>query len=125
MSKKKKRKQQTSKQEYNNEEESMQEERNNRLCRKKFRSQACHLSAMSECSLVQLCPTLCGPMDCSTGGSSVHGIFPARTIPNPNGLPFPPPEDLPNSGIKPTSLASSTPQADSLLLRHRGNPYQP
>ena len=28
----------------------------------------------------QSCPTLCDPMDCSLPGSSVHGIFPARTL---------------------------------------------
>ena len=27
---------------------------------------------------VQLCPTLCNPTDCSTPGSSVHGIFPGE-----------------------------------------------
>ena len=28
----------------------------------------------------QSCPTLCEPMDCSLPGSSVHGIFQARTL---------------------------------------------
>ena len=33
------------------------------------------------CVLVsQVCPTLCDPMDCSLPGSSVHGIFQARTL---------------------------------------------
>ena len=31
-------------------------------------------------SWVQLCPTLCDPMDCSLPGSSVHGIFQARIL---------------------------------------------
>ena len=39
-------------------------------------------------------------MDCSPPGFSVHGIFQARIL---SGLPFPPPGDLPDSGIKPTS----------------------
>ena len=30
--------------------------------------------------LLQLCPTLCDPMDCSPPGSSVHGILQARTL---------------------------------------------
>ena len=30
------------------------------------------------CSIMQLCLTLCGPVDCSLQGSSVHGIFQAR-----------------------------------------------
>ena len=29
---------------------------------------------------LQLCPSLCNPMDCSPPGSSVHGIFPARIL---------------------------------------------
>ena len=30
------------------------------------------------CSVAQLCPTLCNPMDYSPPGSSVHGILQAR-----------------------------------------------
>ena len=30
--------------------------------------------------LLQLCPTLCDPMDCSLPGSSVHGILQARIL---------------------------------------------
>ena len=30
--------------------------------------------------LLQLCPTLCDPMDCSLPGSSVHGILQARVL---------------------------------------------
>ena len=33
-----------------------------------------------ESEVVQLCPTLCDPMDCSLSGSSVHGIFQARVL---------------------------------------------
>ena len=29
---------------------------------------------------LQLCPTLCDPMDCSLPGSSIHGIFQARVL---------------------------------------------
>ena len=32
------------------------------------------------CSVSQLCPTLCDPIDCSPPGSSVHGIFQARIL---------------------------------------------
>ena len=32
------------------------------------------------CSVTQLYPTLCDPMDCSLPGSSVHGIFHARIL---------------------------------------------
>ena len=38
-------------------------------------------------------------------GSSVHRIFQARIL---DGLPFPPPGDLSNSGIEPVSLAAPT-----------------
>ena len=30
------------------------------------------------CSVIQSCPTLCNPMDCSPPDSSVHGVFQAR-----------------------------------------------
>ena len=30
--------------------------------------------------VIQSCPTLCDPMDCSLPGSSIHGIFQARTL---------------------------------------------
>ena len=38
------------------------------------------------------------------------------------GLPCPPPGALPDPGIEPVSLASSTLQADSLPLSHLGIP---
>ena len=34
----------------------------------------------SENEVVQSCPTLCNPMDCSLQGSSIHGIFQARVL---------------------------------------------
>ena len=34
----------------------------------------------SESEVAQLCPTLSDPLDCSTPGSSVHGIFQARVL---------------------------------------------
>ena len=44
-------------------------------------------------------PTLHDPRDCSPSGFSVHGIL-------WNGLPCPPPGDLPDPGIEPESLMS-------------------
>ena len=41
---------------------------------------------------------------------------------NWSGLPFPPPGDLPNSGIEPSSLASAALQADSLPTEPPGKP---
>ena len=34
----------------------------------------------SDSEVAQSCPTLSDPMDCSLAGSSVHGIFQARTL---------------------------------------------
>ena len=34
----------------------------------------------SESEVSQSCPTLCDPMDCSSPGSSIHGIFQARVL---------------------------------------------
>ena len=45
--------------------------------------------------------TLCSSMDCSPPDSSVHGIFQQEYW---SGLPFPPPENLPDPGI---DIASS------------------
>ena len=39
-----------------------------------------------------------------------------------SGLPFPPPGDLPNPGIKPISPVSPALQIDALLLNHWGEP---
>ena len=39
-----------------------------------------------------------------------------------SGLPFPPPEDLPDPGIKPKSPVSPALKVDSLLLNHQGSP---
>ena len=78
-----------------------------------------HLSRPKMCvcmraQLLQSCPTLCDPMDCSSPGSSVHGGFPRQEY--WSGLPCCPPGDLPDSGIKPTSPVSPALQADSSPL---------
>ena len=57
----------------------------------------------SKSKVVQLCVTLCKPMDCSMSGSSIHGIFQARIL---SGLPFPSPGDLLDQRIEPASPAS-------------------
>ena len=58
--------------------------------------------------VVQSCPTLCDPMDCSPPGSSVHGLFYARTL---EWVAISFSRDLPNPGIEPRS---PTLQMDSL-----------
>ena len=37
-------------------------------------------AAAAAAKLLQSCPTLCDPMDCSPPGSSVQGIFQARVL---------------------------------------------
>ena len=54
-------------------------------------------------SVAHSCPTLHNPMDHSTPGLPVRGIFQQEYW---NGLLFPIPGDLPNPEIKPTSPAS-------------------
>ena len=38
------------------------------------------MKVKSESEVIQLCPTLCNPTDCSPPGSSAHGIFQARVL---------------------------------------------
>ena len=61
--------------------------------------------------LAQSCPTLCDPMDCSTPGSSVHGILQTRILQARELEPFPSPGDLPDPGIESRSLALPTREA--------------
>ena len=70
----------------------------------------------SESEVAQSCPSLRNPVDCSPPDSSVLEIPPARIL---SGLPFPPPEDLPDPGIEPAFPAL---QVDSSLLTHWGSP---
>ena len=46
------------------------------------------MKVKSESEVVQSCPTLCDPMDCSLPGSSIHGIFQAKYW---SGVPLPSP----------------------------------
>ena len=59
-----------------------------------------------ECAVLrslQSCPTLCNPKDCSRQAPLSMGFSRQEYW---NGLPFPPPGDLPVPGIKPTSCIS-------------------
>ena len=49
---------------------------------------------------LQLCLTLCYPMDCSPPGSSVYGLSSQEYW---SGVPLPSPGDLPDPGIEPVS----------------------
>ena len=66
--------------------------------------------------VIQLCLTLCNPMDCSLQGSSVHGIFEARVL---EWVAISFSGDLSNSGIEPRS-----PACRQILyhLSHQGSP---
>ena len=52
---------------------------------------------------LQLCLTLCYPVDYSPPGTSVQGILQARIL---EWVEIPPPEDLSDLGIEPMSLRS-------------------
>ena len=66
------------------------------------------------CSVAQLCPTLCNPINCSPPGSSVHGILQARTL-ELAAISFS--RALPSLGIEPMIDDRRT-----LLLSHVGSP---
>ena len=74
--------------------------------------------------VTQSCPILCDPKDCSLPGSCVHGISQARTgflqARILEWLPCPPPGDLPDPGIEPTSLCLLHWQVGSLPLAPPG-----
>ena len=67
----------------------------------------------------QPCLTLCNPMDCSSPGPSVHGIFQARIL---EWVAIFYSRYLPNPGIESASLASPALEADFFSLYHLGNP---
>ena len=69
------------------------------------------------CLVARSCLTLCDRMGCSAPGCFVHGDSPGKNT----GVGFlcPPPENLPNPGIKPRSPAL---QVDSLPSESPGKP---
>ena len=77
----------------------------------------CMQKIVCVCVLVaQSCPTLCDPMGCSPPASlSIEFSRPQYW----GGQAFPSPEDLPNPGIEPRSLALP---ADSLPAEPQGKP---
>ena len=68
------------------------------------------------CSVAQLCPVLCEPMD-----SSVHGIFQARILEQVSI--FSTAGDLLNTGIEPVSLASPALAGRLLTAELHGKPF--
>ena len=76
----------------------------------------CAASPLVCCLVIQSCPTLCDPIDCSPVGSSVHGIFQARVL---EWVAISFSMGLPTQGFKP-HLCNW--QVDSLPLSHQGSP---
>ena len=73
-------------------------------------------SCLCSCLVAQLCPTLCDPVDCSSPGSSIHGISQARIL---EWVAVSFWGDLPDPGIEPGSPALQT---DSLPSEPPGKP---
>ena len=72
------------------------------------------------CLVAHSCLTLCDPMDYSLPGSTVCGIFQARTL---KWVPCASPVDLPNSGTEPMSpilWANSLPTKPPGQLKNTG-----
>ena len=85
-------------------------------------STLCYYYSLLCAQLLQSCPTLGNPMDCSLPASSVHGTFLGRilewvTISSSRASSL-----LPDPGVEPGSPVSLALQAASLSLSHQGNP---
>ena len=70
---------------------------------------------------LQLCTTLCSPMDYSPPGNSVNGILQARKL---ECVAMPSAGDLPNPGIKPVSLTSPALAGRFFSIESPGNPAE-
>ena len=70
------------------------------------------------CSVTQSCPSLCDPLDCSHQASVSMGFVRQECW---SGLPFPPPGDLPNPGIKPESPVFPALACRFFIIDHQGN----
>ena len=69
---------------------------------------------------LQLCLTLCDSMNCIARQALLSMESSRQEY--CSELPCPPPGDLPNPGIEPTSPVAPALQADSLPLNHHGSP---
>ena len=73
---------------------------------------------MHACLVIQSCSTLCNPMDCSCQAPLSAGLFKQEYW---NGLPFPPPRDLPDPGTEHVSPESSSLASGFLTTEPPGN----
>ena len=69
--------------------------------------------------LLQLCPTLCDPVDCNPPGSSVHGILQARILEWVAMYSY---RNLCDPGTEPVSPESPALQVYSLPIEPPGKP---
>ena len=67
---------------------------------------------LPDCACVQLCQSVCNPLDYCLPSSSVHQILQSKS-----GLPFPPSEYLSDPGIKSLSAALLAGSLPAELLR--------
>ena len=72
--------------------------------------------------VLQLCPTLCDPMDCVAHQASLSMGFSRQEY--WSGLQYPAPGDFPDPGLKPVAPAAPTLQTGSLLISHWGNTHK-
>ena len=84
-----------------------------------FRVRALESGVRAWAKSLQLCPTVCDPVDCSPPGSSVHGILQARTLewvvsPSSRGSSRPRDQTLTVRGSSVLTLPTSFGQADNL-----------
>ena len=75
------------------------EQSRNQVLKHGSRVHKCRQLVFSD-ACAQSCPTLCGPVDCSPPAPLSMGL---PRLKYGNGLPFPPPRDLPDPGTKPAS----------------------
>ena len=73
------------------------------------------MTVKSENEVAQLCPTLATPWTAAHQAPLSMGFSRQEYW---SGLPFPPPGELSESGIQPSTPVSLTLQADSLPLSH-------
>ena len=81
----------------------------------------CHIACIETCcaQLLQLCLTLCHPVDCRPPGSSVHGNLLARIL---EWVPMPTSRGSSHPATEPASPKFPALQADSLPPEPSGKP---
>ena len=81
------------------------------------------VNACMHAKSIQARPTLCGSMDCSPPGSSVHGLLQARILGFLQGCYALLQGIFPTQRLNPIAPAPSALQMGSFLLSHQESPY--